>query len=107
MKLQTKQEFQDWMMGVLEPLIPFYSEGKARLFLGDTKAVYPQDSIELEAFSRPLWALVPFWRGGGKGFEKSIRKGWDMERIRLMRNIGAGFKIMISVLWKWRRLPAG
>lgn len=75
MKLQTKQEFQDWMMGVLEPLIPFYSEGKARLFLGDTKAVYPQDSIELEAFSRPLWALVPFWRGGGKGFEEIYQEG--------------------------------
>ena len=38
---------------------------------------YNQNAIELEAFSRPLWALVPFWVGGGSDpeFEKIYRKG--------------------------------
>lgn len=37
---------------------------------------YNQNAIELEAFSRPLWALVPFWVGGGSDpeFEKSTAR---------------------------------
>ena len=53
------------MFQVLNPLKPLYSEGCARLHLGDTGVTYPQVSIEMEAFSRPLWALVPYWLGGG------------------------------------------
>lgn len=75
MKLHTKQDFRNWMKMVLDPLIPLYREGKARLILGDTGVIYSQVSIEMEAFSRPLWSLVPFWRGGGSGWEDLIREG--------------------------------
>lgn len=75
MKLETKQDFRQWMFRVLDPLKPLYSEGCARLHLGDSGVTYPQVSIEMEAFSRPLWALVPLWLGGGKGFEDIYRKG--------------------------------
>lgn len=75
MKLDTKQDFQKWMFKVLNPLKPLYSEGCARLHLGDSGVTYPQTSIEMEAFSRPLWALVPLWLGGGKGFEDIYQKG--------------------------------
>jgi hypothetical protein len=54
------------MHKILDPLKPLYSEGGARLRLGDSGVTYPQVSIEMEAFSRPLWALVPFWAGGGE-----------------------------------------
>ena len=51
--------------------------GCARLHLGETGVTYNQNAIELEAFSRPLWALVPFWVGGGSEpeFETIYRKG--------------------------------
>lgn len=77
MRLETKQDFRDWMGKLLNPLKPLYSEGNARLHLGDSGVTYPQVSIEMEAFSRPLWALVPFWMGGGKDaeFEKIYREG--------------------------------
>lgn len=77
MGLHTKQDFRDWMFRVLNPLKPFYSEDCARLYLGDTGVVYPQVSVEMEAFSRPLWALVPFWLGGGSDqeFEDIYRRG--------------------------------
>ena len=39
------------------------SEGKARLHLGDTGAVYPDSIAEMEAFARPLWAIVPMLAG--------------------------------------------
>ena len=77
MSLQTKADFTALMYKFLNPLKPFYSAGGARLHLGETGAKYKQSTIELEAFSRPLWALVPFWAGGGSdpAFEAIYRKG--------------------------------
>lgn len=79
MRLETKQDFRDWMYKVLDPLKPLYSEGGARLHLGDSGVTYPQVSIEMEAFSRPLWALVPFWMGGGRDeeLEDIYRRGLE------------------------------
>ncbi|MEY8354865.1 DUF2264 domain-containing protein [Lachnospiraceae bacterium 54-53] len=75
MKLETKQDFQQWMFRLLDPLKPLYSQGSARLHLGDTGVTYPVVSAEMEAFSRPLWALVPLWLGGGRGFEDIYQQG--------------------------------
>ena len=77
MNLQTKADFTALMHKFLDPLKPYYSAGCARLHLGETGVTYNQNAIELEAFSRPLWALVPFWVGGGSEpeFEKIYRKG--------------------------------
>ena len=77
MKLSTKQDFQALMHLFLDPLKPYYSAGGARLHLGETGVTYGTAAIELEAFSRPLWALVPFWVGGGSdpAFEDIYRRG--------------------------------
>ena len=77
MNLQTKADFTALMHKFLDPLKPYYSAGCARLHLGKTGVTYNQNAIELEAFSRPLWALVPFWVGGGSEpeFETIYRKG--------------------------------
>lgn len=44
MRLETKQDFRDWMFSVLNPLKPLYSAGGARLHLGDSGVTYPADS---------------------------------------------------------------
>ena len=77
MELNTKADFTALMYQFLDPLKPYYSAGCARMHLGETGAKYKQSTIELEAFSRPLWALVPFWTGGGADpeFESIYRKG--------------------------------
>ena len=77
MILHTKSDFTALMRKFLDPLKPLYSASGARLHLGETGVTYDQNAIELEAFSRPLWALVPFWVGGGADpeFETIYRKG--------------------------------
>lgn len=77
MNLHSKKDFQDCMLSILEPLKLYYSEEKARLTLGVTMAHYDIGATWMEAFSRPLWGLVPFWAGGGKEpeFEEIYRKG--------------------------------
>lgn len=75
--LHSKKDFQDLMLSILEPLKPYYSEGRARLQLGRTMAHYDIGATWMEAFSRPLWGLVPYWAGGGREgeFEDIYRKG--------------------------------
>ncbi len=57
--LKTRADFASAASQMLTPLLPFLSAGCARLHLGETGAVYPADIAEMEAFSRPLWAIVP------------------------------------------------
>ncbi len=77
-KLHSKKDFQELMLAILEPLLPYYTKEKAGIDLGVTATTYPQRTIRLEAFSRPLWGLVPFWAGGGTHaeFEEVYRRGF-------------------------------
>lgn len=85
MNLNTKSDFTALARKILDPLLPLYSAGGARLHLGNTGATYPADTIEMEAFSRPLWALGPLWAGGGSGedflaiYQKGLANGTDPE----------------------------
>ena len=90
MNLQTKADFTALMHKFLDPLKPYYSAGCARLHLGETGVTYNQNAIELEAFSRPLWALVPFWVGGGSDpeFEKSTARVLPPVQTRKPRILG-------------------
>lgn len=70
-KLETKADFVRLMYEILNPLKAFYGKNPGRLKLGDTGAYYDNEAVEMEAFSRPLWALVPFFAGGGRDNEFS------------------------------------
>lgn len=108
MNLQTKADFTALMHKFLDPLKPYYSAGCARLHLGETGVTYNQNAIELEAFSRPLWALVPFWVGGGSEpeFETIYRKGLAAGADPETPNTGAPPGNTTSVMWRWLPLPA-
>lgn len=76
-ELFSKKDFQNLLLEIVEPLLPYYSEKKAELILGVTATNYDRRAIGLEAFSRPLWGLVPFWAGGGNAadFENIYSRG--------------------------------
>ena len=75
--LSSRKDFQELALKLLNPLKPWYSEKKARLELGAVMAHYDKGAAWMEAFSRPLWALTPFFAGGGRdsGFEEIYREG--------------------------------
>ena len=77
MNLMTKKDFNDLCLSILNPLKGKYSEDGALLNLGTTATVYEDVSIGMEAFARPLWGLVPMWKGGcdDNGFDKIYLKG--------------------------------
>ncbi|MBE0601169.1 MAG: DUF2264 domain-containing protein, partial [Firmicutes bacterium] len=71
--LRTRADVEKAALQLLEPLVPLLSDGKARLRLGDTGAVYPASTADMEAFARPLWAIVPMLAGRCAG----IRPIWE------------------------------
>lgn len=74
-RLHTKEDFCKVMLEILNPLKEHYSPGCARLHLGETFAHYDAGATYMEAVSRPLWALVPFWAGGEEdGGDRSFRE---------------------------------
>jgi hypothetical protein len=65
MFLTSKQDYQNKLFEVINPVLPHYSAGKARLTLGYTGANYSSTIADMESFSRVLWGLAPYFSGGG------------------------------------------
>ncbi|OXM87473.1 DUF2264 domain-containing protein [Paenibacillus rigui] len=82
--LQTKQELLLAFQQLSEPLLPYYSEGRAHLYVGWTGASYPDKTAGMEGFSRVLWGLIPALAGGGSSdlwplYVQGIRNGTNPE----------------------------
>lgn len=75
--LIKRSDYKKLLEKLIMPLTPFYSEGKGRLRLAGAGALYCQDSVEMEAFARPLWGLSALWSHGDRlePFEALYRKG--------------------------------
>ncbi|MBB6635151.1 DUF2264 domain-containing protein [Cohnella thailandensis] len=63
--LRTRADFQLAFEQLSMPLQPFYSDGAARIELGETGTSYSPGVAGMEGFSRVLWGMVPFLAGGG------------------------------------------
>ena len=74
MSIKTKKDYQDKLFEILNPLLPHYSEGKARLTLGYTGALYDNATAEMEGFARVLWGLAPYFSGGGQNDSQDVEK---------------------------------
>ena len=94
--LLTRDDVERAAFQLIEPLLPLLSPGKARLHLGDTGAAYGNDIAEMEAFARPLWAIVPMLAGGcelvkplWEAWKVGIENGTDPEHPEYWGKIGS------------------
>ena len=78
--LQTREDLAKAVMDLFNPLLPYFSEGGARVRLSATGAIFDFPAAELEGFARPLWGIVPL-AAGGYDFPH-----WDLYR----RGLAAG-----------------
>lgn len=116
-QLETKEEFRQLLRCILEPLKPWYT--RSGIHVGDTASCYGPETVEMEAFLRPLWGLVPYWAGGGEatGLETRYVKGiaagtdpqdpgywggfWDGDqRFVEMAALAYGLLLAPEVLWE-------
>ncbi len=83
--LNSKQDFIDCMLKMADPLIPYFSEKKARLNLGDTGVYYNKAAVSMEGISRLLWGFVPLFAGGHRNekwqdiFRSALSEGTNPE----------------------------
>ncbi|AFL52311.1 hypothetical protein ABIE78_001817 [Sinorhizobium fredii] len=63
--LETRSDMQRALLGLFDPLLPYFSEGNARVRLDAAAAHFDRAAADLEGFARPLWGLAPFAAGGG------------------------------------------
>ena len=61
--LMTRQDVAAAAAEILRPLPPCLTPGKARMYVGNGSAHYPEDVAGMEGYSRALWALVPMMMG--------------------------------------------
>jgi hypothetical protein len=76
--LASREDLQRAVRDLFSPVAAHFSPGRARVRLGASGAHYATSGVELEAFSRPLWGLVPLAAGGGEF------KHWDLFRDGLV-----------------------
>ena len=84
--LCTRADTERAAMALLAPLVPLLSPGRARLNLGDTGAVYPHAIAEMEAFARPLWAIIPMLAGGCE----SVLPLWELWKQGIIAGVDPG-----------------
>ena len=63
--LKSRADVEKALLDLFNPLLPFFSEGGARVRLDGTGAVFDRAAADLEGFARPLWGLTPLAAGGG------------------------------------------
>lgn len=77
MDFRSKKGCGEILLSILEPLKRCFSPGSARVRLSGAGACYCRSTVEMEAFARPLWGLIPFWAGGQRAeeWERLYRQG--------------------------------
>lgn len=61
--LHTRDDLIQAALQILTPVAGYASEGRAQFALGGTGAVYTDTIAQMEAYARPLWAIVPMLAG--------------------------------------------
>ena len=63
--LKTRADATKALGDLFAPLLPYFSEGGARVRLDGAAAHFDRAAADLEGFARPLWGLAPLAAGGG------------------------------------------
>lgn len=79
--LQTRQDVAKALLDLFNPLLPYFSEGGARVTLSAAGAIFDHPAADLEGFARPLWGIAPFAAGGGEFAH------WDLYRRGLVNGM--------------------
>ncbi|MBU1307405.1 MAG: DUF2264 domain-containing protein [Alphaproteobacteria bacterium] len=63
--LETRADVEKGLRDLFKPLLPYFSDGGARVRLDGAAAHFDRAAADLEGFARPLWGLTPLAAGGG------------------------------------------
>lgn len=82
--LKTRADVEKGLRDLFAPLLPYFSDGGARVRLDGAGAHFDRAAADLEGFARPLWGLAPL-AAGGAAFEH-----WELYRQGLANGTDPG-----------------
>lgn len=116
--LETRADVAKALIDVFNPLLPYFSDGCARVRLSDTAAHFDRIAADVEGFARPLWGLTPHAAGGGafdhwELYRRGLANGtdpehpeywgevsWTDQRMVEMAAIGFTLKMVPHLVWE-------
>lgn len=121
-QVKTRQDVMRIFSQMSDPLMPYYSAGRARLKLGFTGQSCCNEAAWLEGFSRVFWGAGPFVAAGGEhpileylleglknGTNPEHREYWgkaaDCDQ-RLVEMAAIAYAIMLKPEFFWERLTS-
>ena len=63
--LKNLTDMRRALTDLFDPLLPYFSQGNARVRIDGAGAHFDRTAADLEGFARPLWGLAPLGAGGG------------------------------------------
>ena len=120
--LTSRADVERALHDLFNPLLPYFSEGGARVRLDGSGAHFDRAAADLEGWARPLWGLAPLGAGGGAFehwplFAKGLANGTDPDHPeywgrpkdkdqRLVELAAIGFAIRMVPQHLWAPLDA-
>ncbi|UXN68302.1 DUF2264 domain-containing protein [Devosia neptuniae] len=119
--LNTRDDVEKGLRDLFNPLLPYFSEGGARVRLDGGAAHFDRAAADLEGFARPLWGLTPLAAGGAEFdhwelYRRGLANGTDPEHPeywgqvnstdqRMVELAAIGFTLRLLPHLVWEPLP--
>jgi hypothetical protein len=116
--LKTRADVEKALHDLFNPLLPFFSQGGARVRLSAAAAHFDRIAADVEGFARPLWGMTPLAAGGGQFdhwalYREGLANGMDPEhpeywgevrstdqRMVEMAAVGFTLKMVPHLVWE-------
>ncbi|WEK05012.1 MAG: DUF2264 domain-containing protein [Candidatus Devosia phytovorans] len=100
--LKTRADVEKGLRDLFNPLLPFFSEGGARVRLDGAAAHFDRAAADLEGFARPLWGLTPLAAGGAEFdhwalYRRGLANGTDPEHPEYWGQVNATDQRMVEL----------
>jgi hypothetical protein len=119
--LLTRADVEKGLRDLFDPLLPYFSEGGARVRLDGAGAHFDRAAADLEGFARPLWGLTPLAAGGAdfahwELYRQGLANGTDPDHPeywgqvnstdqRMVELAAVGFTMRMVPHLVWEPLP--
>lgn len=100
--LKTRADVERALRDLFNPLLPYFSEGAARVRLDGAGAHFDRAAADLEGFARPLWGLTPLAAGGGdfdhwELYRRGLANGTDPEHPEYWGQVNSTDQRMVEL----------
>ena len=100
--LRTRADCEKALRDLFQPLLPYFSEGGARVRLDGAAAHFDRAAADLEGFARPLWGLTPLAAGGGTFdhwdlYRRGLANGTDPDHPEYWGQVNATDQRMVEL----------